>query len=223
MLETLKKALLEVAVEAEVTGLCQHKSGNFSIRDKETGYVVVTPSGIKRSDLSYHEICVVDLEGHVIEALPGIRPTSELFMHLEIYKSREDVNAVAHTHSKFATSFAVLNKEIPAIIYECATMGLKDGVIPVAPYGRPGTSDLSTSVIEPIKRSDAILLEKHGAVAVDADIKEALLKANYIEELAEIYYRSLVLNDLKEPPRFSPEELEAWQYPTDVTFEGESV
>jgi len=216
MLEHLKRQLLEAAVAAEQTGLCQHKSGNFSIRDKETGYVVVTPSGIERKQLSHYEICVVDLDAKVIEALPGIKPTSELLMHLQIYRTRADVHAIAHTHSKFATSFAVLNKEIPAIIYECATMGLKEAVIPVAPYATPGTQSLANHIIEPIKKSDAILLEKHGAVAVDITIKEALLKANYMEELAEIYYRTLVINGLEEPSRFSARELEAWRYPEEI-------
>jgi len=218
MLEELKKQVVKIALEADRSGLCKHKSGNFSIRDKETGYVVVTPSGVDREELTYHDICVVDLEANVIEAVTKLRPTSELLMHLQVYKTRPDIFAMAHTHSRFATSFAVIKKEIPAIIYECANFGLKNGVIPVANYGRPGTRALSDSVIEPIKISDIILLEKHGVVAVDADPKEALLKAHYAEELAEIYYRTLVLNGGKEPDAFKAEELEEWGYPTEINL-----
>lgn len=146
MLEELKKEVVKIAKEADRSGLCKHKSGNFSIRDKETGYVVVTPAAVDRAELTYHDICVVDLDANVIEAVTDLKPTSELLMHLEIYKTREDVRAVVHTHSRIATSFAVVNKPIPAIIYECATLGLKDAMIPVAPYGRPGTRELSNSV-----------------------------------------------------------------------------
>jgi L-ribulose-5-phosphate 4-epimerase len=216
MLEDLKKQTVKIAQEADRTGLCKHRSGNFSIRDKETGYVVVTPSGVDREELTYHDICVVDLEANVIEAETKLRPTSELLMHLQVYKTRPDVFAMVHTHSRFATSFAVIKKEIPAIVYECAGFGLKDGVIPVAAYGRPGTRALSDSVIEPIKRSDIILLERHGVVAVDKDSKEALLKAHYAEELAEIYYRALALNGGKEPNAFPVDELQKWEYPSEI-------
>ncbi|WP_286905985.1 class II aldolase/adducin family protein [Clostridium sp. UBA1652] len=216
MLEELKKEVVKIAKEADQSGLCKHKSGNFSIRDKETGYVVVTPAAVDRAELTYHDICVVDLDANVIEAVTDLKPTSELLMHLEIYKTREDVEAVVHTHSRIATSFAVVNKPIPAIIYECATLGLKDAMIPVAPYGRPGTRELSNSVIEPIKRSDCILLEAHGTVAVDSVPKNALLKAHYIEELAEVYYRALVIGGGKEPRAFAPEELERWEYPSEI-------
>lgn len=216
MLEELKKEVVKIAKEADQSGLCKHKSGNFSIRDKETGYVVVTPAAVDRAELTYHDICVVDLDANVIEAVTDLKPTSELLMHLEIYKTREDVGAVVHTHSRIATSFAVVNKPIPAIIYECATLGLKDAMIPVAPYGRPGTRELSNSIIEPIKRSDCILLEAHGTVAVDSEPKNALLKAHYIEELAEVYYRALVIGGGKEPRAFAPEELERWEYPSEI-------
>lgn len=216
MLECLKKQVVKIAQEADRSGLCKHRSGNFSIRDEKTGYVVVTPSGIDREELTYHDICVVDLDANVIEIETNVKPTSELLMHLQVYKTRQDVFSIVHTHSRIATSFAVLKKEIPAIIFECANLGLKDGVIPVASYGRPGTTALSDSVIEPIKRSDVILLEKHGVLAVDKDPKEALLKAHYVEELAEVYYRALVINNGKEPEAFSVEELNNWQYPSQI-------
>lgn len=218
MLENLKKEVVKIALEADRSGLCKHRSGNFSIRDEETGLVAVTPTGVNREELTYHDICIVDLEANVIEAVTNLRPTSELLMHLELYKARQDILSVVHTHSMYATSFAVLNKPIPAIVYECAILGLKDAMIPVAPYGRPGTRELSNSVIVPIKRSDCILLEKHGVIAVDKDPKEALLKANYIEELAEVYYRTLMINGGNEPDKFSPEELQKWKYPSDIKF-----
>ena len=112
----------------------------------------------------------------------------------------------------------MLNKPIPAVVYECAILNLKDGVIPVAPYGRPGTPALSESVIEPIKRADAILMEKHGAIGVDKDPYEAVLKSAYLEEMAQIYYHALVINGGKEPESFAPEELQRWAYPSQIKF-----
>lgn len=218
MLEIQKQHVVNMAKKASEWGLCKHKAGNSSVRDKETGYVLVTPTTIDKELLTPRDIVVMDLDANVIEAESGLRPTSECLMHIEIYKARPDVFAVSHTHSIFATSFAVLGRPIPAVVYECAILNLKDGIIPVAPYGRPGTPDLSNSVIEPIKRSDAILMEKHGAIAVDKDPYEAVLKAAYIEEMAEIYYHALLINGGKDTGGFAPEELQKWAYPKEIKF-----
>jgi L-fuculose-phosphate aldolase len=219
MLENLKEQVLTIAKRAQRDGLCKHKSGNFSIRDTETGYVVITPTGVDREKLEANDICVIDLEANVIENLTGLKPTSESLMHLNIYKTRKDVNAVAHTHSMYATSFAVLNKAIPAIVYECANMGLGKGRIPVAPFGRPGTVALADSIVDACTESNCFLLEKHGAVSIDTrNLYEAYLNACYIEELAQLYYISLTANANVEPDGFPAEELQKWAYPKEIKF-----
>ena len=219
MLEELKKRVIAIAQSAQRDGLCKHKSGNFSMRDPKTNYVVITPSGVDRELLAPEDMVVIDLDANVIEYRKGIRPSSEVLMHLMIYKTRPAVMAVAHTHSMYASVFAVLGKEIPAVVYEAMVLGLKTGVIPVAPYGRPGSMELAESVIEPVKISDALLLSRHGALAVDEkDIESAYLKANYIEEFAEIYYHVLTVTKGTEPPVFGPEELRAWGYPEEIKF-----
>ena len=85
MLEQLKKDVLDVAKRAQKDGLCKHKSGNFSARDKETGYVVITPAGIDRDVLDPKDMVVIDMDANVIESLAGYNPTSETLMHLKIY------------------------------------------------------------------------------------------------------------------------------------------
>ncbi len=216
MLDNLKQEVVKYALEADVSGLCKHRSGNFSMRDPKTGYVCITPTGVDRAELSYHDIVVVDLDAKVIEAETGLRPTSETLMHLAAYKMRQDVNAVAHTHSRFATSFSILKKPIPAIVYEVANLGCKNGYIPVADYGRPGTPELAERTVSQLKISDVVLMESHGVIAVDADIKEALLKAHYVEEMAEIYYRTLTLTGGVEPHVVPLEELQKWEYPKEI-------
>lgn len=219
MLETLKKDVCEIAKRAQRDCLCKHKSGNFSARDKETGYIVITPTSVDRELLTPRDMVVVDIDANVIENLSGLRPTSETLMHLKIYETREDVYAIAHTHSMYATSFAVLDKPIPAVVYEVASMGLKKGRIPVAPYGRPGTPALADSVIDVVQEADCFLMKGHGACAVDAtDIYEAFLKAAYIEEIAQLYYNTLTANGGKEPESFPAEELQQWEYPTEIKF-----
>lgn len=215
MLEDLKKEVVRYALQAERSGLCKHRSGNFSIRDSQTGYVCITPTGMDREEMSHHDIVVVDMDAKVIEAKTGLRPTSETLMHLAVYKSRPEIEAVAHTHSRFATAFAVLNKPLPAIVYEVLGLGCKKGYVPVAPFGRPGTPALAQSVVEPLQIADAALMQAHGVIAVDKCLKEALLKASYVEELAEIYYYSLTIAG-QEPPVVPEEELKVWAYPKEI-------
>ena len=140
-------------------------------------------------------------------------------MHLKIYQTRPDVRAIAHTHSQFATTFAVLEKPIPAVVYEIANLNCSKARIPVAPYGRPGTPALADSVVDSVKEADVLLLQGHGSVAVDEDnIDEAYLKVCYIEELAELYYHALTANGGQEPKSFPVEELQKWEYPKEIKF-----
>lgn len=219
MLETLKKELCEIAKRAQHDGLCKHKSGNFSIRDAETGLLVASPTSLDRDLMTPRDIVVMDLDAHVVENESGLRPTSEVLMHLEIYKERPELVAIVHTHSAYATSFALLNKPIPAIVYEVANLGLSRARIPVAPYGRPGTPELAASVRQAVREADCVLLEKHGAVAVDSrNLYEAYLKAAYIEELAELYHHALTASGGAEPESFATDELQKWAYPAEITF-----
>lgn len=98
MLEELKKQVVKYALQADRSGLCKHRSGNFSVRDPKTGYVCITPTGMDREEMTYHDVVVIDLDANVIEAETAQRrPTSESLMHLEVYKQHPDINAVAHT------------------------------------------------------------------------------------------------------------------------------
>ena len=140
-------------------------------------------------------------------------------MHLNIYQTRPDVRAIAHTPSQFATTFAVLEKPIPAVVYEIANLNCSKARIPVAPYGRPGTPALADSVVDSVKEADVLLLQGHGSVAVDeGNIDEAYLKVCYIEELAELYYHALTANGGQEPKSFPVEELQKWEYPKEIKF-----
>lgn len=219
MLEVLKRDVCEIAKRAQRDGLCKHKSGNFSARDKETGYVVVTPTGMDRDVLTPRDMIVMDMNANVIENLSGLKPTSESLMHLKIYEMRQDAMAIAHTHSMYATSFAVLRKPIPAVVYEVANLGLTKGRVPVALYGRPGTPALADSVIEACKEAECFLMEKHGVVAFDSkNVYEAYLKASYVEELAQLYFNTLSINGGHEPEYFAQEELQKWEYPKEIKF-----
>lgn len=217
MLEDLKLRVMKVAQQAQREGMCKHLSGNFSMLDPETGCVVITPTQKDREQLVVPDMVVMNLDGQVVESQTGLRPTSEGLMHLRIYKERPDVRAVAHTHSKFATVFAVLDRPIPAIVYEFDNLQCSDTKVPIAPYARPGSRELAESVVEAVHESDAFLLQAHGSVAVDeAGIEGAYLRACYLEELAELYYHALVAGGGTEPDVLPADEFQKWSYPADI-------
>ena len=213
MLEQIKEDVRRYALQADREGLCRHRSGNFSIRDAESGLICITPTGMDRTEMTADDIVVIDMDGHTVESLNERKATSELMMHTAIYRGRSDVRAVAHTPSRAATAFAVMNKPIPAIVYELSILGCREGYVPVAPYGRPGTKAAAENVLAPLAIADVALMQAHGVVAVAESLKEALLKASYLEELADIYCRCLTVLG-REPDTIPADELAKWKYPT---------
>ena len=219
MLEKMKEEVIRIGRIAQREGMCKHKAGNFSSRDPETGYIVVTPSGIDREDLFPEDMVVIDTDARIIEYRKGLRPSSEVLMHIEIYKARPDIRHIVHTHSKYATVFAVLNRPIPAIVNEMLLLNNQDFTIPVAKYGRSGSDELAKNVAETLKHCDSALMAAHGAIACDADsLENAYLKTCYIEELAEVYHHTLTANGGKEPPVLSFEEMQGVAYPAKIIF-----
>ena len=217
MLEALKEEVVRIAKKAQNTGLCKHKAGNVSCIDRESGLICITPSGVDRDYLTVDQVCVIDRDLHVLE---GGKPSSETLMHIACYDAREDINAIVHTHSAMASAFACLNRPIPSFIFELFVFHLDNGVIPVAPYALPGTTELAKNVAETVKRSDLVLMERHGTIAVGKDLSEAFENADYIEELAKIYYTILTLNNGQDPKLFTPEDFQKWKYPSQIKNEG---
>ncbi len=215
MLEELKEQVVAVAKDSDRNGMCKHKSGNFSMFDPASGYVVITPSGVAREVLTAKDVCVLDLDANVIERNSEAKPSSESLMHLAVYRERAEIRAIVHTHARYSTAFAIMNRPVPAIVYESAYLG-KCGTIPVAPYGRPGTADLAEKVAETLRNADCCLMESHGAIAVGINMEDAYLKAQYMEEISELYYITLAASGGKEPQVLAEEELQKWTYPEEI-------
>lgn len=215
MLENLKQLVLDNTLNAENMGLCKYGTGNISIRDKETGYVVITPSHVIRKTMTIEDICVVDINGHIIEAKIGRKPSSEVLMHLECYKVRKDAMSIVHTHSFYATAFSILKKEIRPIVYEAVSYG---GKIASAPYGRPGTKDLAIKTAAPLKYANVCLMQGHGVLVVgNENVADTLINAQYVEDVARLNYLTYTLNGNKDSEFYvSDEELCSWEYPCEV-------
>jgi len=178
----LKKRLLYAAQHAEKEGLCRHKSGNFSVCIRDESKILITPSGLYRAALTTDDIVVIDFSGKIIENINNRKASRELMLHIAIYEERSDVDAVVHTHSTYATAFAVCGKKISHIVAEAAFYG----DVEIAEYGEPGSIELAENIRIPIKRADVCLLKNHGVISVADTIENALLKAFYVEDVAKI-------------------------------------
>ena len=205
MLEALRAEVVRCAQEAEAQGLCRWRSGNFSARDRETGLVCMTPSSVDRRTMVAEDIVVMDLDARVVEASNGRKPSSEALMHLAAYEVRPNVCAIVHTHSPFALVFAALERPIPGLVLEAAHLHCEGGSVPVAPFAPQGTAELADSVRAPLRLGDALLLARHGVLTVGTSLDDALLKAAYVEELAEVAYRSALISGGTMPTPLPPD------------------
>jgi L-fuculose-phosphate aldolase len=186
LLQELRAAVASAALSLLETGLVRGTSGNVSARDGEL--VAVTPTGVDFRRLDGGSVPVVDLEGRVVDG--RLVSSSELPLHLAVYRARPDVSAVVHTHSVFATTFAVLGEELPAVHYLLAHAGRR---VRLAPYATYGTGELAEACVAALAGDGAVLLANHGVVAVGPGLDRALLVADAVEQVAELCWRARCL------------------------------
>jgi L-ribulose-5-phosphate 4-epimerase len=197
-LESLKEEVLNTAKAGYREGLFAGTSGNLSARDPDSGLIVITPTSLPYDSMTSDDLVVMDEGGRVVEG--NRKPSSEWSMHLGVYKRREDVLAVFHTHSPYATSFAVLRKPIPPVLTEM--IPFIGGDIPVADFALPGSPELGAGALRALESRNACLLANHGIVAVGASVEEAHIRAVYVEDAARIYHHALTVGK----PCLVPEE-----------------
>jgi L-fuculose-phosphate aldolase len=183
-----KEQLLHYGREMITRRLTTGSGGNLSIFARGDDRILITPSGMEYGAMSPSDVVVCDGHGRVIEGRQ--RPSSELGFHLALYHHRQDIGAVVHTHSVYATTLACMHREIPAVHYLVGFAGRK---VPLAPYATFGTPALADAITATIGDSNAVLMANHGLVAVGSDLPAAFNVAEEIELVARIYYQTLVV------------------------------
>lgn len=182
-----REELTQATREMYRRGLVGAYSGNTSIRLSGSGnesLLLVTPTHHPYYRLQPDELVVVDADGAPVGS-NKLRPSSETLLHLEIYRRRDDVQAVVHTHSIHASVASVVGRDIPPIIDEMLlTIG---GPVKVSKYAFPGTQQLAEEAYSALGDRNAALLRNHGVVSVGPDIWEALETADLVERLAQIF------------------------------------
>ncbi len=188
-----KRFLIDACLRMIGSGLTVETWGNISVRDPETGYVYLTPSGMPYNTIVEDDIVVMDLDGNRIEG--ERKPTIEHAMHLGIMRNRPDVNAVVHTHPVYSQIFALLHENIPPVIDEAAQI-LGDEVR-VTEYALPGSPEMAENAIKALGNDAACLLANHGAVAVGKDMDAAFRVCTILEMTSQIYYMARCIGEPK--------------------------
>lgn len=183
-LTQLKRDVLRIAKKAYEEKLMAGTSGNMSVVSRDRQWMVITPSSYDYSIMKEQDIVVTDLDGNVVEGCH--KPSSEWKMHAEIYKHLPHAGAVVHTHSPYATSFAVTHQEIPVILIEMIPF-LK-GKLEVSPYAEQGSAQVGLNAVPILKRRNACLMANHGVVAIGETLDQAYINSVYAEDTAKIYH-----------------------------------
>ncbi len=180
---SLKNDIIEVGKRTYARGYVASNDGNISARiDKDR--VLITPTGVSKGFMKVEDLVIVDFNGKVVSG--SKKPSSEVFMHIQVYKDRPDVNSVCHAHPPYATGFAVAGIPLDKCILPEVIVAL--GSVPLIEYGTPGTEEFYKPVVKLLKDYDAFLLANHGALTIGKDVLNAYHKMETIEHFAHIAF-----------------------------------
>jgi L-fuculose-phosphate aldolase len=179
--QALREGIVESSRKAERQHLNSGTAGNISVRCKDR--MLITPTGVRVSDLAMDKIVLMDFDGTVDGTW---RPSSEWMMHAAIYKAFPQAAAVVHTHSDHCVAIACLREAIPPFHYMLASFGGDD--VPCAEYAPFGSPELAAAAVAALKDRSACLLANHGAICFGESLPAALAKAAKLETLARQYW-----------------------------------
>jgi L-fuculose-phosphate aldolase len=199
-----KELIVEIGKRVWIRGYVASNDGNISIKINNEE-ILTTPTGVSKGFMNVDMIIKVDGSGDVISGNPKFKPSTELKMHLEVYKERPDVNAVVHAHPPYATSFAVAGIPLNRCVLPESVLSI--GAVPTAKFGLPSTMEVPDSIRELIKNSDVILLENHGAITLGSDLLTAYHKMETLEHTASIIWKAIQLGNVNVLPEYERDRL----------------
>jgi L-fuculose-phosphate aldolase len=197
-----REDIVEVGRLVYQKGWVAANDGNITIRlDEER--ILATPTGVSKGMMHPDDLIVVDYEGNKISGRK--ERTSEIAMHLTVYKLRPDIRAVVHAHPPVATGFATAGKPLNLGLLPEVIIGL--GCVPLAAYGLPGTPELTEPMLPLIPKYDAIMMGNHGSVCYGADVFQAFFRMETVEHFARITLVAELLGGPTVLPRAEVEKL----------------
>ncbi|WP_312470587.1 L-ribulose-5-phosphate 4-epimerase [Neobacillus sp.] len=194
LLYELRKRVWKDNIALPANGLVLWTSGNVSARDPESNLVVIKPSGVHFEDLTPENLTIVDLDGNVVEG--DLAPSVDTESHLYVYRHRSDIHGITHTHSPYATCFAIRGKSLP--IYTTTSAAVFGGEIPISDLAAVGEKAIGAEIVKKIGDNSALLLKSHGVFTVGKSSTASLKAAVILEETAQSVHYALSLgNDIQ--------------------------
>lgn len=181
-IQEMKQAACDWSKQSYAEKLFAGTSGNLSVYDREQEVMVITPTSVAYETITPEDMVVMRLDGQVLEG--QYRPSSEWRMHAAVYEAKPEVAAIIHTHSPYATAFAVNNKSIPTILIEMVPF--LGGDVPLAKFAIPGTEEVGLEAVKVLDGRTGCLLANHGVLTVGATLERAHIRAVYVEDAAKI-------------------------------------
>ncbi|MEZ4339224.1 MAG: class II aldolase/adducin family protein [Sandaracinaceae bacterium] len=183
-----RREVCEIAIRMWKAGLVVGSAGNVSVRAPgDAKHFVITPSSIAYDALTPEQVMVVDEDGDLLELDDeelDRAPSFETPVHLGVYAARPDVNAIVHTHSRWASARAVARASIPPVVDEMVVY--LGGPVEVAAYAASGSDELADAVVEALGPRSAVLLAAHGVLTTGKDLKKAFKNAELVEHVAQV-------------------------------------
>jgi L-fuculose-phosphate aldolase len=198
-----KREIVEIGKRLYQKGFVVANEGNVSAKLNQR--VIVTPTMKCKGFLTAKDLVTVDFMGRKTGG--QLEPTSELLVHLLVYKKRPDVAAVIHAHPPYSTALAVAGLELPENVLPEVFLSL--GKIPLAAYGTPSTQELPDSIEDLIMRHDAILLKNHGVLTVGRELEETYFKLERVEHFARIFSIADSLGRVEKIPEKQMDKLQS--------------
>ena len=198
----IKKQIGEIGRRIYNKGMVAANDGNISVKINDNEFLC-TPTGVSKGFMTPDFICKVDANGKVLQANGNYKPSSEIKMHMRVYRERPDVNAVVHAHPLYATSFAIAGIPLTEPIMPEAVITL--GCVPIAEYGTPSTEEIPDAVSKYLQYYDAVLLANHGALSFSDSLINAYYKMESLEFYAQLMYQSKMLGG---PKQLSEEQVQ---------------
>ncbi|MFX1493343.1 MAG: NAD(P)-dependent oxidoreductase, partial [Promethearchaeota archaeon] len=199
-IDNLKKKILDTCKKLLDDGHVIGSAGNVSVRVKydDDELILITPSNVNYDTMNVDDILLIDFSGKVVQ---GVRnPSVEKHLHLGIYKTREDVNAIIHSHGIYSTILSTLNLSLPPVMEELVPY--LGGEITCAKYGEAGTEELAEIVLDCLEEKNAVILANHGNICCGSHLEGAYTVLQYLERGAKVYYLAKLIKD----PNLLPED-----------------
>jgi L-fuculose-phosphate aldolase len=189
----LKTQICEIGKRIYEKGFVAANDGNISVKIEEDVFIV-TPTGVSKGFMTPEMLIKVDGEGNLLEG--ERKPTSEIKMHLRVYKERPEIKSVVHVHPPYATAFAIAG--VPLNQATMPELIVTLGTVPIAEYGTPSTSEISDAISPYIPHHNGVLLENHGALTWGETLDEAYFLMESLESCAKINWIARQMNGDRE-------------------------